>query len=151
MDARRFVDVAAEEIFGLVGSNEFFDGGAAEMLAWRGRIERGVFRRAVANEDEGLEIGKAGKMLGELCLGVFAGSVERSGVGAAEARDEMSGEFDAHGVQIMEAVSLGEAGDIGIRFVVAGEQPEFAGAFGKNGRGFFEAAAPIGEIARGDV
>src|ERR1035438_7873015 len=81
------MDVAAEEILGLVLFDEFKNRARAGVQARTDLVERGAVGRRVADQDQWRERREGLQVFGELSLAVFAGSVEGRGVGIAEAGD----------------------------------------------------------------
>ncbi len=63
----------------------------------------------------------------------------------------IAGTLETGAVQIVKSLILAEDFDIAIRFVVAGQEPQFLLVLGQNGRGLLEATAPICQVAGGYV
>ena len=145
------MNVAAEEISGLVLGDEVADGARAGVETGADLVERGAIGRRVADEDERVEGGEGGEVRGEFRLPVFAGGVEGRGAGVAEAGDAPGAELEVALVEIVEAVSIAEGGNLRGGFVVAGEYPNLTGARMKNLAGAIEAFAEGDLIAGGDV
>src|ERR1035441_10545603 len=89
---------------------------------------RGAVGGGVADEDQRVELGERSEQRGELKLGVFAGRIERGRAGVAEPGDVPG----AHGklplMKVVQAVLIAERGDLGGRFVIAREYPDFVAA-----------------------
>src|ERR1017187_7647426 len=117
------MDMAAEEMGGTAALDEVADGGGSGVQAGTDLVERGAVGRGVADQDQRMEGGERGEAFGELCLGVFAGGMERGRVGIAEAGDAPGAGREVALVEVVQAVLIAKSGDLGLRFVVAGKYP----------------------------
>ncbi len=110
--ARSLVDVAAEEVDGLLAFDEFPDGGAAEMHASCGFVELRVARRAVDDQHQWFVVVEMRQPLGEFFLGVFAGRVEGRRVGVAQTGDRVAVKGERLAVEIVQAILLAIGGTL---------------------------------------
>src|SRR5260370_1831027 len=141
------MDMAAEEIFRLLGGDEIAHGGAAGVDVVVDLVEGGAVRRRVADHDDRLQAGEAVEAGGQLVFCVLAGRIERGRAGIAEAGDVVAAELHAPAVEIVEAVAGAEGGDLAGSFVIAGYDVDTVSAgFHDLARGV-ERAAPIAEVA----
>ena len=86
-DAFGLVDVAAEEMFGLVFVDELVHGARAGVESRTDPVERGAVGRGMADQHERSQFGELAQALGDLLLGVFARGVEGRGAGISQAGD----------------------------------------------------------------
>src|SRR5450432_44388 len=150
-DSFGFVDVAAEEVLGLVVLDEVADRGGARVKAGADAIKLGAVGRGVADEDQRREFGETLEALGKLGLGVFAGGVEGRGTGVAQAGDVPAAHLYVTLVEIVQAVARTHAGDLGGRFVVAGKHVDPVAAGLQNLAATIKAFRPGALVARGDI
>src|ERR1035438_55654 len=80
-DAFGLVDVAAEEVLGLVFVDELAHGARSGMESWADLVERCAERWGVTHQHERSQLGELVEALGDLRLGVFSGGVEGRGAG----------------------------------------------------------------------
>ena len=86
-DALGFVDVAAEEMCGLMALDEIAHRGGSGVQAGLDLVERGAVRRGVADQHQRVQGGEGLQARGELRFAVLAGRIEGRGAGVAESGD----------------------------------------------------------------
>src|ERR1039457_7136246 len=145
------MDVAAAEIFGLVFFDEFENRARGGVQARAYPIQRGAAGRRVADQDQRRERREGLQVFGELSLAVFAGSVERRGVGIAESRDVPAAELQMAFVEVVETAERAHVDDFASRFMIAGQHVDLVAAAFEDLAVAVDAFIPCTLIAVGDV
>lgn len=145
------MDVAAEEVLGLILFDEIAHRGGPGVQAGTNAVELGFKRRRVADEDERLQFGEPLEALGELRFGVLPRSVERRGSGVAKPGDLPAADGDVTLVKIVQSVARAHRGGLFGGFVIAGQDVNFVAAGAHHLAASIEAFAPTDLITGGDV
>ena len=101
-----FVYMPAQEVTRRNTVDKARDRKRTEVASAEALIERRVFGRTVADEDEGIELSKSFEVAGELWFCIFARGIEGRGVRIAEGGEMNFAELAGAGVHIFKTVSF---------------------------------------------
>ena len=150
-DAFGLVDVAAEEVAGLVFVDEFAHRARAGVESRTDLVQRGAVWRGMADQHERSQFGELLQALGDLRLGVFPGGVEGRGAGISQAGDVPSSDLYMLFVKVVQSVTRAHGGDHFGGLVIAGQNVHLGGALGENFAGAVDSFGPSYLVAGGDV
>ena len=141
------MNVATEEVLGLIAVDEFADRSAARVHFVVHAIQIRIAGWSMADQHQGLQFRKRRQALSQFGFAIFSGRVERRGIGVTETGYVMRADTQRLAMKIVKGELLTEARDLRGGFVVAGQDVDAVAALLKDLAAFIEPAGPVHQIA----